>query len=81
MREFFIVSYATKPGGHEHLCVREYTPVFVAGTDAPAFDMLPNAECVYFVTHIANFLEIRATYRRNKDTNQFDKQYIGLAVV
>ena len=70
----FVVSYATKNDGFDHDTTIEFPGVFVAGSNTPAFDVLPNHEKAYFVTIIKNG-EISACWRKSKDTLKFEKQY------
>jgi hypothetical protein len=74
MSDLFVVSYATMPFGHMHDSTDTFMPVFVAGTNIPAFFALPKADHAYYVTYVCNN-NIVNIWRRNKDTNQFEKQY------
>ena len=75
MKDFFIVSYATIAGGHEHSHTSICECVFVAGTDTPAFRSLPNPDSIYYVTHVINFLTVHKTWRLSKDTGKMQKQW------
>jgi hypothetical protein len=69
MNEIFIVSYSYSATMVEHDYSNVCSPVFVEGTDTPAFDHMPRAAYAYYLTYMVKG-EIVASWRRNKRNNK-----------